>query len=224
MGASSKPFDPSNYSRNYSQVRREAIYLKIALSSANHYVMTDKEKIQKLLSVTNRLLQVLGRDSSSVGKLMNNTKGGSKEFGYWHSECVLALDEVMRGLKCKSVIDLGCGMGLLMAQLQCLGEYRVGGIENEKSLVEKALVYPIIHKDLLLLNKGDIENYDCLYIWEPIKDEKLSKRFVTRLVKAMSPGQHIIYRCAGNTGAHIRNTEKFQQLKPRPLFEVYKFL
>jgi len=66
------------------------------------------------------------------------TKNDRKEFGYYPSPeyTVIRISEILTALKAKSICDLGCGTGLLLAQLQVLQpDLKVMGIENEKALI-----------------------------------------------------------------------------------------
>lgn len=172
----------------------------------------NESSLRKAFYLQERLMDRLFDNCLHLNSLFQGLKNDKKEYGYYHSREVFDLHRILQKYECKSIIDLGCGMGLLMAQLHCLdSSYRVAGIENEKLLVNVAIINAR-WKDILSLEPSDIQDFDCLYIWEPIKDEEQCQRLVNTLSKCMSSNQLLVCKCAGVTGQYLIESDDFYPL------------
>ena len=134
-----------------------------------------------------------------------------KSYGYYISEDYIIphIYEWMLRLNCKSFLDLGCGMNLLSNMLKQINEYfsnseiKFSGIEKNAKLIEYSKTFfgdciGVKEGDLLKITKEDVAHADVLYMYEPIFNKKLAKKFVNRLVRMINYDQTIILNSTGN--------------------------
>lgn len=160
-------------------------------------IKATKESIIKIL----RAYKITGY------KLLNNPKQSKSEkeaYGYYCTSNEYLIT-IIKALKIGSIIDLGCGINILLNELKYFLYYlKIKGFENEKSLINiSKKIYNtnseniIEKKDIISLTKSDITGYDVLYFWEPLIDRISCEKFVKNLIKQMNVGQIIIYQCSG---------------------------
>lgn len=178
----------------------------------------EKKSYKKLMNINTSLMSKIGY--TLYEDIYTTQKGeGRKEFGYYHSEgAALDIAELTDLLKLNSVCDLGCGGGLLLAELNALRpNLKLLGYDNERrwlNFAERMLgVTDVKELDLLKITKKDIKGFDLLYLWEPLRDDTLAKIFASKLESAMHKGQILLYRCSGTIGFHLFKNNKFERVK-----------
>ena len=102
----------------------------------------------------------------------------------------------------RSFIDLGCGPGnILMSAHRLLGATRLTGVEIDSGLVARArentaqFDAAIIEADLMEW-EPEINEFDMIYMYEPIRDEAKRLRFLAHLSTWLNEGQHVFYQHA----------------------------
>jgi SAM-dependent methyltransferase len=107
------------------------------------------------------------------------------------------------GIKVDSFIDLGCGTGnILIGARNLLGATRLAGVELDGALVEQAkrstgsfgpeITVEIIQADLLEW-KPAVNDFDMVYVYDPIRDLVLRERFLTGMAGWLRDGQYVFY-------------------------------
>jgi hypothetical protein len=144
--------------------------------------------------------------------IVNFTSKNNGEWGYYINGRVAEIALLLRKYNLKNIVDLGSGSGILLLLLKYLG-FSVKGIEKEDKLIKIShLLYVETQKrDLLELKDTDIKSFDCIYMYEPIRDESLCVKFVEKLEQATHKGQYIFYCQAGYTKACL--DKKFNSFK-----------
>ena len=153
----------------------------------------------KMLS--EKLMNIILYSSNETKRVSYCSKGEEdSEWGYYHTLDLYGLNDILKELGCKSVIDLGCGAGLLMAQLKCINpDLLVSGIDNEPALVEIAKNFiPVKQGDIMNLSKENIRMFDAVYMWCPLKDKVKTKKFVAALIESLVKGQFVICSTEGD--------------------------
>ena len=104
------------------------------------------------------------------------------------------------GLKIDSFIDLGCGTGnILISARNLFGSSKLTGVEIDSSLVRQAeentkdFAAGIILADLLEW-KPAVNDYDLVYMYEPLRDEKPRAKFLANLKTWLKDGQYVYYQ------------------------------
>ena len=185
----------------------------------------DSRKISKELyahvNIADVILRALLPFTFTLSEICNKPVGDNEEmFGYYLTRCVDRVYFCLQMLGAKSMVDLGCGMGIMIRILQEYGgsDIKYGGIELNQALCKvcrQMTLYDtkIKNKNLLDLTKDDVEKYDTLYMWEPIKDRKMGLQFVNNLVPLLHPNQTIILNSAGHIIEHLRKHEEIKEVK-----------
>ncbi len=139
---------------------------------------------------------------TTKGKKLKDT-GGNTEFGYYTNKNV-CLPNVVERLGVKSIIDLGCGPGLVIKTLKQLNYVnKIKGFDNEADFISIAKGRYSNHneeftkKDITKLTKEDLEYYDAVYFWEPIICPITGKKFIKNLVKNLKKDTFILYYRSG---------------------------
>jgi SAM-dependent methyltransferase len=146
-----------------------------------------------------------------------------KSFGYYISRSVPDLYLLLRELKVKKFLDLGCGMGIILKMLWVLsgfdeenkGYLEVRGIEIDELLVKYSLRvcgngHFVRQGDILSLSKDDIKDADVIYMWEPFRSDEYIKKIHDDLYKLMEPNQRIIFNSSGRVGSYFEHSECFK--------------
>lgn len=150
------------------------------------------------------------------------TKNDQKEFGYFPTPeyTVIRISEILTALKAESICDLGCGTGLLLAQLQVLQpDLKVMGIENEEALINFSHnildLQTVFTGDLLKMNLSNqiVRNCNVFYMWEPIHHPVVAKDFVIGLTEWLKPKDIIIYQSSGKIGDFLTETQAYKRCK-----------
>lgn len=142
----------------------------------------------------------------------------SKEYGYIINSNLAHLCETVKKLQIKSLMDLGCGMGILMKGiLDVFPGLKIGGIDNEVLLTKIAESITQCHTktsfevgDLTDMKDLGIDKYEALYFYEPIINEEQVKKFVSELEKYTVKGQYLIYICSGKIRYYLDKCSKFK--------------
>jgi SAM-dependent methyltransferase len=99
------------------------------------------------------------------------------------------------GLKVDSFLDLGCGFGNKVYEAVSFGVKTAHGVELNDYYVEKARqLVPeaeFFHDDLLTWKPQ--REYDLVYLYEPMHDQKLKKKCVDRIHKIFPKGQLVYW-------------------------------
>jgi ribosomal protein RSM22 (predicted rRNA methylase) len=136
------------------------------------------------------------------------------EFGYYYNAYAYELFSLIKHFDCKSIIDLGCGAGIILKVLLYLyPELRIAGIENEPELHQRAMKLlnftnpsNSFHYNNENIALGDITSLDDMkickkcdaaYFWEPISKEQKANLFINTLAKSTKIGTWIFYLPAG---------------------------
>lgn len=198
-------------------------------------IITEKHKSDaQVINMINNAMYNVYRATlnwEQFGDIVSTTKskGVNKgQYGYygWVSPGSVYLS--MLKYRCKSLLDLGSGAGILMAAIKSVApyEWKLAGYEIEQKLINQAKkICPWgkhLNKDILTLTTKDIEKYDMIYFWEPFVDSQLSKRFVENLSAIIPPGKYIHYVSAGNIGTHLRTCKNIVELRDGEMSGMYK--
>ena len=180
----------------------------------------------------------LFRNQSLKNKSLHYTskrEGKNKgQFGYYFNSHLIDLLLFMWEYNLKSIVDLGAGVGHLIMILYEFG-FSVGGYEIEKDLILEGIKIHQSHilenclkeKDILILTKIDLRQFEVIYFWEPFSDERLVKKFVDNLISRMKKNQYIAYRQSGRIGDELIKYVEKGQLKRFPsigLLDIYQKL
>lgn len=185
-------------------------------------ILNEKHLLDSLLSTIGELYRSFARISMTEEErnLCYRRKENNQEFGYYLTYNVYDLAVTLNKLKKERVIDLGCGVGILMQVLNTLG-FRTKGFEIEDCLITRAgyITNNVHKKDITEITTEDIKDYEVLYFWEPIPGEALSRKFVENLEKVMLPGQMIVYKPdAPHTFKYLENSlvlKRYKRIKSR---------
>lgn len=142
----------------------------------------------------------------------------ANEYGYIINSNLIHLCETIKKLQIKSLMDLGCGMGILMKGiLDVFPGLKIGGIDNEVLLIKVAESITQRHTkinfevgDLTDMKDLGIDKYEALYFYEPIINEEQIKKFVSELEKYTVKGQYLIYISAGRIRMYLEKCPKFK--------------
>ena|ERR1044072_11170 len=142
--------------------------------------------------------------------------------GFWfvanHVYFVFKAIKEEMGIKVDSFIDLGCGTGnILIGARNLLGATRLSGVEIDIALVEQAkrnteslgpeIITEIIQADLLAW-KPAVNDFDMVYIYDPIRDLALREKFLNSLTGWLRDGQYVFYnRIVGEMPAWLEKIE-----------------
>lgn len=106
------------------------------------------------------------------------------------------------GLRVDSFIDLGCGPGnILLSAAHLFGSTRLTGVEIDPGLVQEAkdntrmLDAKIIEADLFTW-VPEVNDYDLVYLYEPVEDIERRLRFLGHLKTWLNDGQYVFYTYA----------------------------
>lgn len=150
-----------------------------------------------------------------------NVINNGRDFGYYITQNPASLIDLILRLKARSILDLGCGAGILLAVIKKFldnnGKYlKYGGIELNPMLCHMArhIVYDsnIKCKDLMYISEEDIEAYDILFMWEPIRDHNKASFFVDNLVSITHPNQTIVLYPSGSIQTHLNNHKQIKSI------------
>lgn len=104
------------------------------------------------------------------------------------------------GLQVDSFIDLGCGPGnILISARNLLGATRLTGVEIDKGLLQQAhentsgLNAELIEADLLTWSP-EKNDFDMVYMYEPLREEKPRLEFLDNLKGWLRDGQYLFYQ------------------------------
>lgn len=164
-------------------------------------------------------------EQSELTKISYRPKNKEREYGYYVSDHIPIIGIWLNRLKKYNFLDLGSGPGLIRNTLNHITNSRLvfKGYENEDILVTLGLRLHnnIISKNIVSLEKKDIENAEIIYFWEPLVDAVMVDKFVTNLSKITKPGQIIIYHPAGLIGGYIEKCDKFKLVHVYFPYSVY---
>lgn len=171
--------------------------------------------------------------TTDLKQIVYTTKGkNGDEWGYYVSHNIGRLAVVLKKNKIKSLVDLGCGAGVLLRVLSMYVPYiSLRGIDNEESLVSycnRFMNHSAKKGNILSLKREDIEHYQVIYFYEPLRSEKLAQQFVENLSKIVTKGQHIIYIPAGSIGKFLSEAKNIKRINnttgPWQMYKVTKTL
>jgi SAM-dependent methyltransferase len=199
-----------------------------------------RELSQKRNTDIYRFLMALDRVNYPMEKLLKQGKipeikevcynlvDDHKSYGYYLSNNTLPkVYELLKRLKCKSFIDLGCGMNLTTNMLLQTELYfnskspiKFSGIERDKKLIEFSHLFfsfdsddiPVVEADLLNITEKHIQHADVLYMYEPIHDRQMVRLFVDNLVNIMNFNQTILLKPAGEIEYVLRGRSDIKEL------------
>lgn len=183
-------------------------------------IITDKE--QSLYNIMHNLVQSYRVVNPLIDKLIGTAKGEDRdEYGYYISSFTVIpwIVAIMKHCEETKIMDLGCGMGVLMAQISAYNhEIKTGGIDNEKIFVEIAKILGVrAQQGNLIYLRGDmIKDYSCFYMWEPLRSSGSNdhtKAFVKNLALYTKMGDTIMYMPAGQIGKLIEETKAFDEMR-----------
>lgn len=138
--------------------------------------------------------------------------------GFWfvanHIHFVFKYIREILGLEIDSFIDLGCGPGnILISARNLLGASKLTGVEIDPALVQqakdntRAFGANIIQADLLQWVPA-VNDFDMVYIYDPIRDEKLRLKFLSGMTAWLKDGQYVFYqRVAGDVPEWFRKID-----------------
>lgn len=102
-------------------------------------------------------------------------------------------------LRIDSFIDLGCGPGnILLSAGHILGANKLTGIEIDPGLIKEAkdntrmFNAEILQADLFEW-VPEVNDYDMVYLYEPVEDEVLRLKFLDHLKTWLTHGQYVFY-------------------------------
>lgn len=159
-----------------------------------------EDQITRLLNFSDILTRELAYTSKFTKLCFRPKSHNNQEFGYYPTpaKSVESIVHVINKYKVTSLLDLGCGIGALCAEIKCLTGITVGGFDNETKLIETARRFNIsdahsfIEKDILTIVPRDICHYDCVYFWRPFTDDAVLANFMLNLHKCLRVGQIVI--------------------------------
>jgi SAM-dependent methyltransferase len=104
------------------------------------------------------------------------------------------------GLEINSFIDLGCGPGnILLSAQKIFGSAELTGVEFDPELVGQARENTrpfggtIIEADLLEW-KPEVNSYDMIYIYDPIRNGNIRPKFFAVLAEWLNDGQYVYFQ------------------------------
>lgn len=189
-------------------------------------VITSKDL--SLYNTMNNLVQSYVIVNPLMEKFIHTSKGENKdEFGYYISyPCIIPwVIAIMKHFKMTKVMDLGCGMGVLMAQIRASDSKIItGGVDNERIFVQIAKRLGVLaeYGNLAYLNPDMIKGYNCFYMWEPFCINGFNDHansFIEKLALFTKAGNVIMYTPAGQIGQLIEKTKAFDEVR---LVNTYK--
>lgn len=138
------------------------------------------------------------RDITTRLKTDGNNKG---QWGYYTSiDSARFIIDFMRRRKLTRLCDLGSGAGILLNGISFINPFiHCVGFEIEPLLVDIANRYfrvKTYRKDILKMTSTELGAYQCIFLYEPLADDILRKKFFDNLIENMYIGQYIIYRPA----------------------------
>ena len=147
-------------------------------------------------------------DRSVIKKQIGNIEVTEhNEFGYWANTSIGNVLVLMNRLNIKSICDLGCGAAFALKAMQVVDSYiDFYGYDNEPALINLSGQNSCKVKDIIKLERSDIDENSLLYFWEPIKNNEMCKQFVNNLANIAYKGQIIMFECAGYSLEHMRST------------------
>lgn len=161
---------------------------------------------------------IMAYDIPALKGLIQQTKpnkedGTQSEYKYYVSSCVVQLVQLLKHLNVNTLVDLGCGAGILCKALNMEGII-TGGYDIEEPLIKIAKrfnddeYFRFAIKDITKLKQKDIVPYKAIYFWEPILSRDLCKTFINNLVSIVTPDQYIICRPSGSSLTHLIEHER----------------
>jgi len=146
------------------------------------------------------------------------------EYGYYPNTHIIPIIKYIEENDIKSILDLGSGSGIFLKLLNQYTNVEVMGYENEKKLVDLSNRFkvPTLKKNIITLKKQDIQDYQVIYFWEPLYDNKLAQKFANNLVNILSKDQIIIYKGAGSIGHYLDLTKKLDIVDIIEGYTLYK--
>lgn len=171
--------------------------------------------------------------TTDLTQVVHTPKGkNGSEWGYYVSHNIGRLAVLLKKNKIKSFIDLGCGAGVLLRVLTMYIPYiSVRGIDNEEKLVSycnRFMAHSAKQGNILSLKREDVERYQVIYFYEPLRSEKLAQQFVENLSKIVTEGQHILYFPAGSIGKFLSEAKNVKRINrntgPWQIYKVTKTL
>jgi hypothetical protein len=163
---------------------------KICKFTPNISYMVDKRMERSSMLIIEEYTERYKHDSQFRELYHKPKKSFGNEYGYYVSGYMSHILNFMQIMGIKKICDIGCGFGVAMKTLLTEdNSIEVRGYDNEPYLVELAGEKHFQVKDALKLQKGDIEENELLYFWEPFKDKKMSAKFVDNLASVVNTGQ-----------------------------------
>lgn len=157
----------------------------------------DLDKIHLINSINLQLITLYSNIlEQELKKKLFGTADTKGEFKYYPNMDAGTLWYLLKIFKCKSILDLGSGPGLLLRAISVL-EPKINyvGFEIEDILVAQGYNnngVKIIKKDILKIVKKDITQFTAIYYWRPFYDIKLMNQFEKNLLSIITKGQIII--------------------------------
>lgn len=150
------------------------------------------------------------------------------EYGYFINPNVLCLYKFIKKNNIESMIDFGCGCGILLLILRTLNHsIRLGGIDNEPAYIKASKFflyssYNIDTKfgDICNVSNEELKRYQMVYFYEPFvsgteKAKILAEKMVNNLIINAPKGMIINHLQAGST-----IFEEFK--KQKKYFDIFK--
>lgn len=122
-------------------------------------------------------------------------------------------------LEDKNFMDIGCGVPIIPKIFDILGCKKSKGLEYQKDYIDKYGDGFLIQGDLLTFN---FEEYDYLYSYNPICDNKVMSEGLTNIMKTMKPGAtfYFVQAC----GVKPEVMKNFIRLEKECCSSTYKFI
>ncbi len=212
-----------------TQLMKKIIYDGDIISPEEHILI--HRRIGDIMEMGERVVRDLCTDHPRLKGTCYHDMPVRGQFNYIPNRSIGNLYVVAQRLKAKSIIDLGSGLGLGLSAINMIQRdlhptkhISISGIEIHEPLckaAERIFGIRTKHKNLLFLEKEDIEAYDILYAYEPMNEYKVAEAFINRLAPLLHEGQCIAIVSTGNMLRLLRAHPNVQELKvksPIPLF------
>ena len=175
----------------------------------------------------NRLLCMFAQVSRSTFQKIADKekyKGYYTYIPFWNYK---GLKDQLNKLKFKSFIDLGCGVPLIPYFVKThFPNVKCAGVEVREEIVTTCGAYftpevSLFCADIFSLKKEFLNQYDCLYMYVPMHDYQLMKKFMDSLTNKLKKGQIVV--CCG-TGFEGASRKKYRKMSQTGEFHIYQKL
>ncbi len=156
---------------------------------------------------------------------MNQNVGGSNNYGHISDELL----RYFKNLGCKTMLDIGCGVGMNVAYANEVHGYEGYGLEGDANCVPHKLIDDIVVHDFEndgFLDKSRLPHQEFDLVYCVVVSEHIADSANAQFMDALSMGKYVVFTwCTpGYPGYHHVNCQLPEYWIPKFKQKGYKYL